>query len=31
MTVVTQLRQVADIQTLYIQNVNLSVTDILGT
>jgi len=31
MTVVTQLRQVADIQAFYIQNVNLSVTDILGT
>jgi len=31
MTAVTQLRQMADIHTFYIQNVNLSVTDILGT
>lgn len=31
MTAVTQLRQVAEIQTFYAQNVNLSVTDTLGT
>jgi hypothetical protein len=31
MTAVTQLRQVADIQTFYFQKVNLSFTDILVT
>lgn len=31
MTALTQLRQVAEIQTFYTQNVNLSVTYTLGT